>query len=222
MEVYFLKIRRQILKTLFIFVFGSVFGMIFYQKILGIIFSFFNFRQTSLILTSPGQTVSLILSIGFFAGVLISFPFFIFYLLNFFKPALTSKEYQLLTSLIFPSFFLLLLGLIYGFYIMRVVILVYGSIPLGIKIQRLWNLEEFLSQMVFLSAAMGILFQLPIGISISLRLRWISKNKLASKRKIIYSLLLILAVLLPPTDPLSLAILVLPLIIMFEGALLLN
>lgn len=221
-EVYFWKIRKEILKILVIFVVGFLAGAVFYQKILSIVFSFFNFRQTSLVLTSPGQAISLILSVGFFSGILISFPFFVFRSLKFFKPALTTKEYRLLISLLLPSLFLLFLGLIYGFWIMRVVILIYNNIPLGIKIQRFWNLEEFLSQAVFLSAAMGILFQLPVMLVAGFRLGFLKKSQLIFKRRLVYVVLFVLAILLPPTDPLSLAILVLPIIIMFEGSLLLS
>ena len=221
-EFYFLKIRNRLLRVVFVFLLGAILGMIFYQKIFQFLISCFNFQQTSLVLTSPSQAVSLILSVGFLTGILVSFPFFIFQFLNFIRPALTAKEYQLLKKLVLPSFFLLLLGLIYGIYVMRVVVFVYAAVPFGIKIQRFWQLSDFLSQIVFLSAAMGLLFQLPVVLSVLLNLDIVKREVLAQKRKYIYGGLVILAVLLPPTDPLSLLILVLPLFIMFESALLLN
>ena len=221
-EVYFLKIRSLLIQVFFVFFLGAILGMVFYQKIFQFLISCFNFQQTSLVLTSPSQVISLILSVGFLTGVLLSFPFFIFQFLNFIRPALTGKEYRLLSKLVLPSFFLLLLGLIYGIYVMRAVVFVYTTVPFGVKIQRFWELGEFLDQIVFLSAAMGLLFQLPIALSVMIRLGFISRQFLAQKRKYIYTILLILAVLLPPTDPLSLLILVLPLFIMFESALLLN
>jgi len=221
-EFYFFKIRNRLLRVVFVFLLGAVLGMIFYQKIFQFLISCFNFQQTSLVLTSPSQAISLILSVGFLTGVLLAFPFLIFQFLNFIRPALTAKEYQLLKKLVLPSFFLLLLGLIYGIYVMRAVIFVYATVPFGIKIQRFWQLSDFLSQIVFLSAAMGLLFQLPVVLSVLLNLDIVKREVLAQKRKYIYGGLLILAVLLPPTDPLSLLILVLPLFIMFESALLLN
>jgi len=221
-EFYFLKMRKRLLRVVFVFLLGAVLGTVFYQKIFQFLVSCFNFQQTSLVLTSPSQAISLILSVGFLTGVLIAFPFFIFQFLNFIRPALTAKEYQLLKKLVFPSFFLLLLGLIYGIYVMRVVVFVYTTVPFGVKIQRFWELGEFLGQIVFLSAAMGLLFQLPVALSVLLNLNIVKREVLAQKRKYIYAILLILAVLLPPTDPLSLLILVLPLFIMFESALLLN
>ena len=219
---YFLKMRNRLLRVVFVFLLGAILGMIFYQKIFQFLVSRFNFQQTSLVLTSPSQAISLILSVGFLTGVLISFPFLIFQFLNFIRPALTVKEYQLLTRLVLPSFFLLLLGLVYGVYVMRIVVFVYTNVPFGIKIQRFWELGEFFSQIIFLSAAMGLLFQLPVVLSILLNLGLVKKEILAQKRKYIYGALVILAVFLPPTDPLSLLILVLPLFIMFESALLLS
>ncbi len=99
---------------------------------------------------------------------------------------------------------------------MRFVVLFYSNVSLGIKVERLWDIEEFLSQMIFLAAAVGLLFQIPILMGILLRLNLIKKNFLYLKRKYVYALLLILAVLLPPTDPLSLLILTTPLVFLFE------
>lgn len=221
-ELYFLKIRNRLLRVVFVFLLGAILGIVFYQKIFQFLTSLFNFQQTSLVLTSPSGAISLILSVGFLTGVLISFPFLIFQFLNFIRPALTAKEYQLLARLVLPSFFLLIFGLIYGVYVMRIVVFVYTSLPFGIKIQRFWELGDFFGQIIFLSATMGLLFQLPVILSILLNLGLIKKEILAQKRKYIYGALVILAVFLPPTDPLSLLILVLPLFIMFESALLLN
>jgi len=219
---YFLKMRNRLLRVVFVFLLGAILGIIFYQKIFQFLVARFNFQQTSLVLTSPSQVFSLILSVGFLTGVLISFPFLIFQFLNFIRPALTNKEYRLLTRLVLPSLLLLLLGLIYGVYVMRIVVFVYANVPFGIKIQRFWELGDFFGQIIFLSATMGLLFQLPVVLSILLNLGLVKKEILAQKRKYIYGALVILAVFLPPTDPLSLLILVLPLFIMFESALLLS
>jgi len=69
---------------------------------------------------------------------------------------------------------------------------------------------------------MGIVFELPIVLTILLRLGIIQRNSLTSKRRYVYAALVIFDVLLPPTDILSLSLIFLPLAMLFEGTLLFN
>jgi sec-independent protein translocase protein TatC len=219
---HFREIRRRLMAVILVFLLGNVFGMVFYQKILRLILSFFLFQETSLILTSPSQMISLILSLGFFTGIVVAFPYFIYQSFSFIRPALKSQEYHLLTNLLLPSIFLLILGFAFGFYTMRFVVLLYSGVSFGFKIKKFWDLSQFLSQMIFMASATGLLFQLPIVLSGIIRLGLVSKKAFVKKRSRIYALLLISAALLPPTDPLSLFILTLPLLLLFETTLFLN
>jgi len=69
---------------------------------------------------------------------------------------------------------------------------------------------------------MGVVFQLPIVMTILLRLKLVKKTIFTSQRRIFYAAIMIIAVLLPPNDVISLSILTLVPIFLFEIALLLN
>ena len=66
---------------------------------------------------------------------------------------------------------------------------------------------------------MGIVFELPIFILALVRLRVLSSAKLRRNRRIGYVLMLVIAILLPSVDPVSLAFEVVPLIALFEASI---
>jgi sec-independent protein translocase protein TatC len=68
---------------------------------------------------------------------------------------------------------------------------------------------------------MGLIFQLPIGILAVTRLGIITPDQLSQNRRYAYVILLIVAMLLPGTDPVTMLIEAVPLLVLFEASLLL-
>jgi sec-independent protein translocase protein TatC len=69
---------------------------------------------------------------------------------------------------------------------------------------------------------MGVVFELPIFILALVRLRVLSTAKLRRNRRTGYVIMLVIAILLPTIDPVSLLFEVIPLIILFEFSILLS
>jgi sec-independent protein translocase protein TatC len=67
----------------------------------------------------------------------------------------------------------------------------------------------------------GILFQVPIGILAVTRLGIFTPQQIAANRRYAILIIAVLAMLLPGTDPVTMLISMVPLIILFEGSLLL-
>jgi sec-independent protein translocase protein TatC len=65
----------------------------------------------------------------------------------------------------------------------------------------------------------GLAFQLPIFILALVRLRILSSSRLRSNRKIAFVALLVFAILLPTVDPVSLAVEVVPLLVLYEASI---
>jgi sec-independent protein translocase protein TatC len=64
--------------------------------------------------------------------------------------------------------------------------------------------------------AMGLMFELPVFILALVRLGILTAARLKRNRRVGYFLMLLIAVLLPTVDPVSLALETLPLVILFE------
>ena len=84
------------------------------------------------------------------------------------------------------------------------------------------DITSHLSKVIVTSALMGLAFQFPIVISALIRFKIVKHKDFAKQRPVAYTTALFFAALLPPTDILSLLLLTLPLVILFELTLLLN
>ena len=70
-------------------------------------------------------------------------------------------------------------------------------------------------------ALMGLIFQTPIGILSVTRLGIVSPQQLAHNRRYAILVIAIIAMLLPGTDPMTMLLCMIPLVLLFEGSLLL-
>jgi len=155
-------------------------------------------------------------------GVIIIFPLILVQTLAFLKPALKKKEYKLVTSMIPVSIFLFLAGFTFGVVVMRWVVVLFYQKSMQLNIGNFLDVSRFLSQMLTTSALMGLAFQYPIVITILLRLKVIKYQSIVKQRLWAYIASLAFAILMPPTDLLSMVLLTIPLVILFELTLLLN
>ena len=155
-------------------------------------------------------------------GFLIIFPLILYQALAFLKPALRNKEYKLIVVLLPLSIILFLGGFAFGIGIMKYVIAIFYQKSVELQIGNLLDVELLLSKIVLTGLFMGLAFQFPIVMTILMRLRIVKYRVFASQRLFAYCFAIIFAALLPPTDILSLILLTLPLVILFEFTLILN
>jgi len=78
------------------------------------------------------------------------------------------------------------------------------------------NISNLLSTVLVTSSLMGIAFQFPIVLIFLIRFKVVSYKLIAEKRFIAYILAIVFAALMPPTDIISLILLTIPLVILYE------
>jgi sec-independent protein translocase protein TatC len=76
--------------------------------------------------------------------------------------------------------------------------------------------KDYYSFFTLTLAVMGLIFQLPIGILAVTRLGIVTPEQLTENRRYAYVVLLIVAMLLPGTDPVTMLIEAVPLILLYE------
>ena len=219
---YLPELQSKLIKILIAFAVGVAFGIIRNQWIITTLISIFNLKNINIVLVSPYQFINLAVSISILFGIIFAGPFLIYELLSFVRPALQEHEYKLIIHLLPLSVILFFSGFVFGARILQFVIDIYVRTSQSFNIGNLWDVEAFLTQIVVMGTSMGIVFQLPIVLTILLRLGIIQRSMLTSKRRYVYAALLIFDVFLPPTDILSLSLIFIPLAMLFEGTLLFN
>ena len=219
---YLMEVRKRLFFIASIFLITSALGFIYYEKIITTSLGIFNLEGINIVFTSPFQFLELSINSGLLIGLIAAFPLIIIQCLSFLKPALKKTEFKLVISLLPLSIFLFVFGFIYGVYIMRYVLIVFYEKSLVLDIGNFLDVSKFLSQILLTSALMGLAFQFPVVLTILMRLKVVKYEALTKQRLISYSVSIIFAAFLPPTDLFSLALLTVPLVILFEITLLLN
>jgi sec-independent protein translocase protein TatC len=74
---------------------------------------------------------------------------------------------------------------------------------------------------IMVLAAMGVLFQVPIGILAVTRVGIVTPRQLRQNRRYAILVIAVVAMLLPGQDPVTMLLLMLPLVVLFEGSILL-
>lgn len=224
-QLYFpflMEARRRLLFTFSVFLIASILGFFYYEPIIRLVISLINLEGVNIVFTSPFQFVNLAISSAFLVGIIVSFPLIIIQVLFFLRPALRPREFRLIISLLPLILLLFIFGFIFGFFIMRYVINLFYVKSLELDIGNLLDISSLLSQILMTSSLMGLAFQYPIVLTLLFRFKVVKMKTIERQRPFVYLIILIFAAFLPPTDILSLALLSLPLAILFETTLILN
>ena len=219
---YLKEVQQKLLHVLLVFGVAGAVGFIYFQKIINVIMRIFKLEGINIVLTSPYQFIDLAVNAGILVGLSLALPLLGYHLLTFIKPALKGKEYRLILRLYPISLVLFALGFLFGAWIIQLIISLYAKVSLEFSVQNLWDLSSFLSQILATGTLMALVFQLPIVLSALLQLKIMNLPALKKSRKYDYTLILVFVALLPPNDIVSLIILTIPPLLLFELTLLLN
>ena len=176
----------------------------------------------TLVTTSPFQLIELAMSMGFFTACIFTVPIFVYHLYAFLKSALLPKERRVFLFSIPLGIGLFLIGFLYGCGMLYYGIKLIAKTNVSLGVVNYWDINIFISQIVLTSSLLGLLFIFPLVITFLIRLGILSVSFLRSKRKHAIVVIFIFVSLLPPTDGLSLILMAVPLMLIFELTVLFN
>lgn len=211
-----LEIRKRIFIILIVFIAATILGAIFYEKIVVIFLSLLSLRGATIIFTSPFEYMNLAFNSGLIIGIITTLPILIYQSIVFLKPAMTTHEFSIFKKIIPLSIILFLAGFAVGFVMMKYVGQLSYQTSQELGISSYLNISHLLSVVLLTSSLMGLAFQFPIVLIILIRLKIVPYKFIAQKRPFAYILIIVFASLMPPTDILSLFLLALPLVILYE------
>lgn len=215
-------LRRRLYFGVVLFVAIFSVGFFFAGTILKKILSLIHLDQVTIAASSPFQFVDVAIDFGFFLAIMICIPYIIYSFYIFIIPALTRRERLDLLKSIPSSIGLFIIGFSYGFFILSYALEVLAAVNARLGIANFWNISQFLAQIFITSALLGLVFEFPLLLTLLIKLGVITPQALKDYRRVAYALMISLAALLPPTDGLSLVAMTLPLMLLYEGTILLN
>jgi len=168
-----------------------------------------------------GEPFMMTLAIAAMFAFVLAMPILLYQAYAFVIPAFTREERRTAVPLMSLVPLLFCAGVAFGYFLV---------LPAAVRFLQNFNADEF---NVMLQArdyykfvaltllACGVVFQIPVGILALTRLRVIDVGMLRRNRRYAIVIIAVLAMLLPGTDPVTMLILMGPLILLFELSILL-
>jgi sec-independent protein translocase protein TatC len=157
------------------------------------------------------------------AGLVVGFPYLLWELWRFIKPALKQKEVNAARGFIFYASILFLMGVAFAYWIvvpMAVSFLGNYQIDPEHPILNQFHFDDYISVITTLVLLMGLVFELPIVMYFLGRFGIITASFLRKYRKhAIIVILIISAVITPTTDVFTQSLVAFPLWILFEASI---
>lgn len=170
---------------------------------------------------SPFRLLSTSVDIGLFLGIVATIPLILVEVYEFLAPGCTRSERRSFFFYMLVALGLFSLGFAYGLAVLYYAAFAVASFNSVLGLANLWDIGSFISQSLLTSALLGTLFQFPLLLSLGMRWGMVSRSALTKGRKIAIAATVCVVALLPPTDGLSLVVMSVPLIVLYELTLLL-
>jgi sec-independent protein translocase protein TatC len=154
---------------------------------------------------------------AFVIGLIIAFPYVFWEIWRFVKPGLLNKERKFSRGAVFFVSFLFLVGVLFGYYVLcPMSIWFFSSYSISETIVNEFDITSYVQTIVALVFGSGLLFQLPMVVYFLTKIGIVTPQFMRTYRKHAIIIILILAALITPPDPLSQTIIAIPLYLLYE------
>lgn len=168
-----------------------------------------------------GEPFTTTLTVSAWFALLISLPLILYQLYAFILPAFTPRERKVATPLLLMVPVLFICGVVFGYFVV---------VPPAVRFLQNFNdssfdilvqARDYYKFVIMALLGMGLLFQIPVGILALTRLGIVTPRQLRKNRRYALLIVAVVAMLLPGTDPITMLISMVPLLVLFEGSIIL-
>ena len=157
------------------------------------------------------------LYVSMVAGLIIAAPYIIFEMWRFIMPALHPNEKKHSKGAVAASSLLFISGVLFAYYlILPLTINFLGSYQISPDVPNQIQLNSYISTVVSVTIAVGIVFELPILIYFLTKVGVVTPSFLKKNRKYMFVIVLILSAIITPPDVFSQILVCIPLIGLYE------
>jgi sec-independent protein translocase protein TatC len=169
-----------------------------------------------------GEPFTATFKVASYAALLLSLPILLYQAYAFILPAFSPKEREVAMPLLLMVPFLFCAGVAFAYYMV---------LPPAISFLQNFNddnydillqAKDYYSFEIMVLIAMGAVFQVPVGILAAVRMGIVTPRQLRQWRRYAIVAIAVVAMVLPGQDPVTMLLIMLPLIGLYEGSILLS
>ena len=170
---------------------------------------------------SVGEPFLTTLTLTIYGAILLALPVILYQVYAFALPAFSPTEKRVVLPLLLMVPFLFIGGVVFAYYVVTPAavdfLLNFNADEFNIQVRA----REYYSFFALSLISVGVLFQIPVGVLAVTRMGIVTPAQLASNRRYAFLVIAVLAMLLPGTDPITMLISMVPLLILYEFSILL-
>jgi sec-independent protein translocase protein TatC len=168
-----------------------------------------------------GEPLTATLIVAGYAALLLTLPLILYQAYAFILPAFSPTERQVAVPLMFMVPFLFYAGVVFAYFLV---------LPAAVDFLQNFNddnydvllqARDYNKFAILVMGVMGLLFQLPVVILAITRMGILTPRQLRKNRRYAILIIAILAALLPGGDPVTMILMMLPILFLYEGSILL-
>ncbi len=219
------ELRSRLIKVVLAVLGCSIVSFIFREQILNfLLFPLTDVNpDTALLITDPTETLALAMKLSGYTGILLAMPVILWQLWRFITPGLYAHEKRLAIPVVGSALALFFLGAGLAYWTMPKALEFLQSIIPNSNIEYLYSPEKYSMFAVYMMVAFGVGFEFPI-ILVALQAVGILKPATLSKGRpyAVVIIFVLVAVITPSGDPISLLALALPMCLFYEISILIG
>jgi sec-independent protein translocase protein TatC len=170
---------------------------------------------------SPAEAFTTTFTLSAYAALILTLPVLLYQLYAFIVPAFGARERKVATPLVVLVPILFIAGAVFAYYVVMPTALSFLLNFNADQFQTELRARDYYSFAAMTMASVGILFQVPVGVLVLTKLGVVTPAQLRAKRRYAYLGCTVLAALLPGVDPVTMVIETIPLLLLYEGSVLL-
>lgn len=212
------EFRNRIAITAIIFIIAVIVCFTFAKPLVNL---FINMKPEGyqLMTIAPGELFAQYVKIAMIGGIVISSPVILYELFAFIRPGLSKTENSFIFLVLLAGLGFFIIGVLFAYFIMLPFLLQFfleiiadqGSVLSTVSI------KEYLSLFYSTMLMMGVVFEIPVLVILGTQLGIIKPEWLAKSRRVmIVVIFIIAAVITPQTDLISMLMVAIPMLILFE------
>jgi len=160
---------------------------------------------------------------SFIIGLVIAFPYVCWEVWRFIKPGLQRSERKYSKGAVAAVSILFFFGVAFGFYVIAPWMVYFlANYSISSMVVNEFDISSYVSTVVLLVFGSGMLFQLPVVIYFLTKVGIVTPEFLRKYRKHSIIIILIVAAIVTPPDPLSQMLITIPLYLLFEISILIS
>lgn len=165
----------------------------------------------------PGEAIMAFIKIAVTFGILLASPIVLYQVWAFIFPALTQQEQKFALPLFLTMAFFFLAGVVFAYFIVLPVVIQFAAgLFYGSGVGNLWSIDRYVGFATGMMLAFGVAFELPIVMAFLSRIGVINAQGFRERQRYAVMFIFVAAAVLTPTDPWSMLLMAIPLILLYQ------